>query len=539
MARFGLVAGLLVALALWALTAEQTGVPAVPLAGLIGLAPLQVLTGASASPVWTLQAGLIGAALAGVLVFVRSRASDRGAALRLASAVLAVALAQAAYGAVSWAAGPTQVYGRTRPDITMPFGSFVNHNHFAGFVEMAALLALGMAAGHARRARSLTPASVGLAGLSLALAAALVASRSRGGILAFTGGALVCGALATRLWASEAGGGSRRRSALAGAALAALVVGFALLTVTPAARQRLATLLTGPGDGSVSYRLDTARATLRLFLDAPLLGSGVGAFEDAVPPFKTGHGDVRSTHAESDMLEFAAEAGLAGLLVLAAWAWLLWASFRRRLETGRDPFRKGLAVGAFSGAAALAFHSLVDFNLRIPSNALLFVTLLGLASAPVADGEPSGRRILAPGVLAGLLVLLAGASAWRAHGAYSYERAVAAADTNERLAALDGVVRLHPYLAEAWRARAIAWRDLAVAPSPLRPARLERAERDLGRALGLRPLWSEAWADRGWVCAMRGDLAPARSHFARARQLDPTHAGIELVAGEFERRTRR
>jgi Flp pilus assembly protein TadD len=102
-------------------------------------------------------------------------------------------------------------------------------------------------------------------------------------------------------------------------------------------------------------------------------------------------------------------------------------------------------------------------------------------------------------------------------------------DSNARLQALESTVTFHPYLAEAWRARALAWRTLADGKSPFRSRRLERAVEDLSVCLRLRPQWADAWADRGWIRGMLGDLDAAGRDLDRARELDPTHSGIRLL----------
>jgi O-antigen ligase len=537
-ARYALTGVLLVAGALWlcGLGHSGTGVPRllVIAAALPLVAFVQLVTGRSVSPIATAESAAMLLAAAGVVAFWSERARDRAAANRLAVTILAVCCMQAAFGAVQWSLAPDRIYGQAAPIVTMPFGSFVNHNHFAGLVEMGALLALGMAYGLLRKRGEASPQSVALAGVALALVAAHLASRSRGGLLALTAGAVLCGfgfSYVTR----------ERPRAMKAAAVAVLcavaIVGFGAAAVSRTARQQLATIMRGP-DGSANYRLDTASATLRLALSRPLFGSGLGAYADAVPQFKRAHGDVRTTHAESDILEFCAESGLAGI---AAACWLgvaILAGVRERVLEGRDPYRKALTIGAAAAAATLLAHGLIDFNLRIPSNVLVFASLLGLAAAAPRTSESSGgsRR---SGVAAALFLLFALVSFWRAAGAQMLDAALAERDPNARIGRLSGTLALHPYLAEARRARGVVWRDLAVAAGPLRASRLARAEADLVAATRLRPNWGEAWADLGWVRAMRGDLRSASADLDRGASLDPTHAGIALARAELSKRTQR
>ena len=531
-ARYGLAALVLFAVALFALgrALSREGLPllALPAAALPALGLVQVAVGASAAPAWTAEAGLVLAAMTAALVFWSERARDRAAAVRLAAVVLVVCGAEAVFGAVQWSLAPDRIYGQTTPIVTTPFGSYVNHNHFAGLMEMGIVLAASMALGLSRLRGGATPGVVGLAGVAFGLVAVHVASRSRGGLIALAAGLLVAGVL----WARAAShrGGARRLAPLAIGVL--VVLAFGLAVVPDETRAHLATIFRGRTDSSGDYRLDVARDTLRLWAAHPVLGAGLGAYADAFPAFKSAHGEVRTTHAEDDALEFAAESGLAGL-ALAAWlAVLVVRGLALRLRQGRDPFRKAIAVGAAGAVAALAVHSLFDFNLRLPANALVFVSLLGLAASPRDPARRIGARAL-PAVAAAALVALGAAAAWRAAGALALERSRRDTDPQILISALDPILRHHPYLAEGYRARALAWRDLAIGRMGFAAPRLDRAERDLSTALRLRPAWGEAWADLAWTRWMRGDLAGARAAMERALSLDRTHPHIGRSHGQL------
>ncbi|PYQ02112.1 MAG: hypothetical protein DMF82_17120 [Acidobacteria bacterium] len=524
-ARYAIVALVLLASALFALARALAGegLPrlALPAAALTALGLLQMVVGASAAPVWTAEAVLVLAAMSSAVVFWSERARDRAAAVRLAAAVLVVCAAEAAFGAVQWSLAPDRIYGQTTPIVTTPFGSYVNHNHFAGLVEMGIVLAAAMALGLSRLRGGATPAVIGLAGLALGLVAVHVASRSRGGLIALAVGLAVAGGL----WARAA---SHRGVPLRAAPLAAgvlVVLAFGLAVVPEGTRAHLGTILRGRPDSSGDYRLDVARDTLRLWAAHPLLGTGLGAYADAFPEFKRAHGEVRTTHAEDDAVEFLAEGGLAGVALAAWFAAMAVRGLVLRLRHGRDPFRKSIAVGAAGAVAALAVHSLFDFNLRLPANALVFASLLGLAASPREPPPAVGARTL-PAAGAAVLLLLGTAAVGRAAGAVALERALRDGDPQMRVAALDTVLRRHPYLADAYRARALAWRDLAIGRMGFAAPRLERAERDLGSALRLRPSWGEAWADLGWTRWVRGDPAGARAAMDRALLLDRTHPHI-------------
>src|SRR6185295_16993877 len=114
-----------------------------------------------------------------------------------------------------------------------------------------------------------------------------------------------------------------------------------------------------------------------------------------------------------------------------------------------DPLVKGLTAGALSALAAAAFHSLVDFGLHRPANALLVVMVTALAPAIVswhvhrtgesvdlpewrwgvgAGGRAVGLGMVAAGlVVAALWVAPPGIADWRYQSAFAqasqFERA--------------------------------------------------------------------------------------------------------------------
>lgn len=420
LARYALCTLVGLALLPWSLARAASRKPwpafLLPALGLPALALLQLGLQRSAAPIFTAEALLLLVALLGVAVFWSERARGRKAALRLATAVLVACSAQAAFGALQWSRAPDRIYGQSTPIVTTPFGSYVNHNHFAGLLGLGVLLSAGLALGHVRQHRTVTPAGVALCGLTLALGATHLASRSRGGLLALLFGLLGL-VLLQRQFAHRARAPRAWLLPLLGLAL----VAFGLAVVPEATRAHLLTSLAGGGDESSAYRLDIARDSLRLAAAHPLLGSGLGAFPDALPPYKRGHGEVRTTHAESDALELGAEGGLVGFLALLALCAAAWRAARERLRHGEGGLHKGLSLGALAALLALGAHSLVDFNLRLPANALVAAALLGLVAAPRESAPSPGSRW--PGALLavafGLLALAAG---WRAAGAWALTR---------------------------------------------------------------------------------------------------------------------
>ena len=65
--------------------------------------------------------------------------------------------------------------------------------------------------------------------------------------------------------------------------------------------------------------------------------------------------------------------------------------YRRGFKKLNNPSRlvRGITLGAMSGITAILVHSIVDFNLHIPSNALLFTVLAALVVAPLPVDDNS------------------------------------------------------------------------------------------------------------------------------------------------------
>jgi hypothetical protein len=468
--------------------------------------------------VWTAEAAAVLVAMGGVAAAVADLSTSRRRALLLAGSVVLVAAAETVFGAVQWSRGAATVLGTRSGSVTAPFGSFVNHNHFAGLAVMGAALASGLALGDARRHRAPTPVTLALAGIALAGVGAVFASGSRSGVLA----ALAAGGALALLWRAT-GRPGRPRPWWPLLAAAAVLLAFAWASSSPAIRDRLSAALRGDLQASGAYRWDLALATLRLAAAHPILGSGVGAYADAIPPFKRGLSTVESVHAESDALEVLAEAGLLGLGAIVVLGVVAARGLRRTLN---DPLDRGLACGAGAAVIGLAAHSLFDFNLRVPSNALILAVCLGLA----AGGTASSVRPRLAIVLGVLLLGVGTACTARAVVAYRLESARAVAEPRQRLARLNGVVRIWAWSPEAWRARAHT--QMTLGRGPLPTPRILQARGDLERALALRPAWAAARAERGALLGWLGEGVEACADLRQALDQDPTSATLQRYASD-------
>jgi O-antigen ligase len=121
-------------------------------------------------------------------------------------------------------------------------------------------------------------------------------------------------------------------------------------------------------------------------------GVGTGNFQDQYRKYQTFRLDLLIDHAHNDYLETAAEWGLP--LAAAFWSFLFFVVIRgvRLFVTTDSPEQRGILLACTGAIFSILVHSFTDFNLQIPSNAILFFTFVGISLAlplPEEAGNPA------------------------------------------------------------------------------------------------------------------------------------------------------
>ena len=254
------------------------------------------------------------------------------------------------------------------PQSSEPFGPFVDRDHFAGFIELTAPFGLAMLFDGTWRAEK-----AALVALFTAVPiAALLLCGSRGGIVGFAFASLFLIFVLRR-----PNIGIRQLFALA-----SLIILCGLLVLwlgASATMQRFGTLTAS--DISRDRRVSMDRDTWRIFLDHYSTGTGLGTLETVFPQYETTYTGRVVDHAHNDYLELLAETGVIGGILGLVFIVLLFHQGFANLNSRERQSDHFFYAGALAACSALLVHSFVDFNLRVPSNALLFLLLATLASA--------------------------------------------------------------------------------------------------------------------------------------------------------------
>jgi O-antigen ligase len=285
--------------------------------------------------------------------------------------------------------------------VTSAFGPFANHNHFAGYMEL--LIPLPIAMILTRAVSGELRVLYGFAAAVMGMAA--IVSLSRGGMISLAAMMMFIVLVSIRVpsvrrLAKRSSGlapGARKQGLAHGfrsiasqlVVVAALVVvigsGIVWIGANPVV-QRVSQGL--PGQGSPQETFSSSRGwiwrdTITMIRANPLLGVGLGAYGTAFNLYTRSDGSLRVPQAHNDYLQVVADCGIAGGIIAL---WFIVVVFRNvaRGIRASDPMVGGLALASGTSIFAILVHSLFDFNLQIPSNALLFLVLVAVASSAAA-----------------------------------------------------------------------------------------------------------------------------------------------------------
>ena len=262
------------------------------------------------------------------------------------------------------------------------YGSYVNHNHYAGVMELLVPIPLVLSLTHFVHGRT-----KGLAALAAAvMAASIFLSGSRAGMAAIVVQMAILAVVVIR------------RETKAGTAM--LTVGiFVVVLIGLVAwigggelTKRMSSIHSeAKAELSGGTRITIDRDGLRMFAEKPLLGWGLATFPEVYPQFRSFYTDFYVNAAHNDYLQLLIETGVLGFAMMI---WFLFATYRgaiRKLENWPSDTNGAVAMAATIGVTGLLVHSLVDFNLRIPANGALFYVMCTIAAMNPQFGKSKRR----------------------------------------------------------------------------------------------------------------------------------------------------
>jgi O-antigen ligase len=274
-----------------------------------------------------------------------------------------------------------RVWNYMSPYLGRASGTYISPNNLAGFLEM--LLPLAMAYVLVGRMKPVVRILLGYA--ALVMLAGMAVTFSRGGWAAATAALLVL--LGTLIF--------HRNHRLPTLVLLVVLAGGGTVFVTNYLSKTLSYMhrVETPGDNGIlnfSVRRDIWTAAEQMWQDHFWWGVGPAHYNYRFREYRPESVQMSPDRAHNDYLNLLADWGAMGGIVVLAGMVTFGAGLRKTwkyVRPSENDFGRGMSnrfaffLGASAGLFALAVHSVVDFNLHIPANAILGVTLLALLSS--------------------------------------------------------------------------------------------------------------------------------------------------------------
>jgi O-antigen ligase len=307
--------------------------------------------------------------------------------LRIFYVLIGMGVFQALYGLFElYSKNPRILFYEKMYHLDSVTGTFVNRNHFSGYLEMVIPLAMGLAIAGIDlpslmelkwRDRLLRLSEKGqsislLVSLGIiVMAVAVVFSRSRSGLFLLVFSFILFFGLTIIYFGKNKHQKKGTRNFIAAVFIIIILISLYIGIDATIERFALDRLLR---EGRLAYWANTAG----IFADYPVMGTGLGTFPSLYPDKEGEETLIRLYHAHNDYLEYLSELGIVGMgLLLGGILYLLIKSFLVWKER-RHPEFKSLGLGGIIAVICILFHSLTDFNLHIPANMLLFSVVLSL-----------------------------------------------------------------------------------------------------------------------------------------------------------------
>jgi O-antigen ligase len=345
----------------------------VPMAGFGALILTQIIFRTSAYRHDTITEALLYVAY-GALCFLSTQSLLRGSQARRIGVILSFfGFAVAAISLLQGIAPNGKLYWIREPRLGgWIYGPYVNHNHYAGLMELLIPIPLVISLTHLAHQKERLAAGVAAA----VMTGTVFLSGSRGGMLAVLVEFMLVGILVTR----------QKRGVRTAVGVGAFAI-VLLSLLTWLGGKELTTRVFSIGretrtEISGGMRLSIDRDALVMFRRKPVLGWGLGAFPVVYPQFRSFYTNFFVNEAHNDYLQLLTETGIVGFGLMLWFLVVLYRTGLRKITNWTSSVTGSLTLACLLGVSGILVHSFVDFNLQIPANAALFYVLCSLAASP-------------------------------------------------------------------------------------------------------------------------------------------------------------
>ena len=343
-------------------------------------------------------------------------------ALIISFTVIFLAMGISCFAVYQFLTHSNRVWNYVSPYFGRASGTYISPNNFAGFLGM--LLPLATAYILVGRMKPVVRILLGYA--TLVMLAGMTVTFSRGGWVAVTVALLVL--LGTLVF--------HRNHRLPALLLLVVLAGGGTVFVTHCLSKTLSYIsrvevgLQDKPENILNLRTGMWMAAAQMWQDHFWWGVGPAHYDYRFREYRPENVQANPDRAHNDYLNLLADWGAAGGVIVLAGMAVFGTGLRKTWKYVRPPendFGRGVSnrfafsLGASAGLLALAVHSVVDFNLHIPANAILGVTLLALLSSNLRFAtEHYWRDVRLPVKMLATLALVAGVAylscqGWR-HG---------------------------------------------------------------------------------------------------------------------------
>ena len=433
----------------------------------------------------------------------------------------------AIYGIIQVIIGSDHVWHFTRPAQYLGRGSgtFINPNHFAGWLGM--LLPLCLSYVLIGRINLTMRILLGYSALMLLLGIAV--SMSRGGWISTS--------MMLFVFVGVIGFQKKFRLKL-------IIITFLFFTAisiffikSDFAQDRISRANTPGTLDHVESRTELWISAYQVWKEEKLFGVGPGHFDHRFSAHRPPTLQSQPVRVHNDYLNILVDWGIIGLILVAIWfstlAYVIKKCWKYSQRTASDFSKKtsnraAFVLGSTIGLGSLTIHSFVDFNLHIPSNAILASTIAALLTSFIRFATESywipikiTLRLSLSIFICGMAGLMIHQSIVKLRELQSLNAAQLAKSFPEQIAQLELAMKREPNNHETAASIGEIYRIKANSLSTPNTPEMEKARKWLQRAIELNPYDAYSHARLGLILNRLGQATEAEKMFKVAEELDP------------------